>query len=125
MSDVPTLAAKFSSQDLDTLLEAMDEWERVGGEQLNFIKMLENIPDLAFADLPPEMKDAFEKYKQQQMGKKREIEKSRKVRGEKATLLKAKLILLLQRAAANRLAGDGPDGEELELEPPSGPVSPS
>ena len=117
-----TLESDFESPDLDVLLEAMDEWEKVGGEALQIIKFLKDFPaDLMLKDAPEEVMEAFQHFKKNHLSKEREVLSKRKLRGERATLLKAKIILMKQEAAMDRLGDPGDLGDPIPDPPATDP----
>jgi hypothetical protein len=88
MSD---LTSKFTREDLETLLEAMSDWESLGNHEFHVLQMIKN------AAMPPEDHEAFEQFlqiKEHFRKREKEIIASREVRQEKAVFLKAKLMLV-------------------------------
>ena len=86
-----TLESKFSRADIDTLIGSVDEWETSGNQEYHLLNMVKSAP------MPPEDHEAFEMMshiKEHFLKREREIKESRETRQEKATLLKAKLMLV-------------------------------
>jgi len=84
------LTSKFTKQDIETLLEAMDYWEITGNHEYHVLTMIKNAP------MPPEDHEAFEamlQIKNYFQSKEKDIIASRSVRQEKSIFLKAKLMM--------------------------------
>ena len=87
------LDKKFTKQDIETLIGAMDDWEMVGNQEYHVLHMIKNAP------MPPEEHeafDAFSKIKNYFRNREKDILASRSVRQEKAIFLKAKLLMIRQ-----------------------------
>lgn len=87
------LEKKFNNQDIETLIEAMEDWEAVGNQEYHILSMIKSAP------MPPSDHEAFEYMDQiKQYFKKREkdIMASKSIRQEKSIFLKAKLLMLRQ-----------------------------
>lgn len=87
------LDKKFTRQDIETLIEAMGDWEMVGNHEYHVLTMIKNAP------MPPENHEAFEamqQIKEYFTNREKDILASRSVRQEKAIFLKAKLLMLRQ-----------------------------
>lgn len=85
------LTSKFSKEDLETLIEAIGDWELMGSQEFNFLSMIEDAP------MPPEDHEAFkvmQSIRDHYRAKKQQILDNRSVRQEKAVFLKAKLMLI-------------------------------
>ena len=85
------LSSKFGRDDLETLIEAIGDWELLGNQEFNFLQMIEGSP------MPPEDHEAFETFKQIKQHyreKKQDIVGNRAMRQEKAVFLKAKLMMV-------------------------------
>ena len=85
------LSSKFSKIDIETLIEAIGDWELLGNQEFNFLKMIEGAP------MPPEDNEAFEvmnNIKNHYKKKKSQILDHRELRQEKAVFLKAKLMMV-------------------------------
>lgn len=85
-----SLDSKFTQKDLETLIEAMGDWESLGNHEFHVLQMVKNIP------MPPEDHEAFEfiqKLKEHFRNREREINDSRRDRQEQAVFLKAKLMM--------------------------------
>ena len=86
-----TLESKFSRNDIDTLIDSMSDWEALGNQDYHLLNMVKNAP------MPPEDHEAFEmmqNIKDHFLKREREIKESRETRQERATFLKAKLMLV-------------------------------
>jgi hypothetical protein len=93
------LDKKFTRQDVETLIEAMGDWEMVGNHEYHVLTMIKNAP------MPPENHEAFEamaQIKDYFQNREKDILASRSVRQEKAIFLKAKLLMLRQDVDAGQ-----------------------
>jgi hypothetical protein len=94
------LNTQFNRSDLDTLIEAMGDWEMVGNQEFHALQYINQIP------LPEEDDDSYEPIKQMKdffRKREKEIKASRVIRQEKAVFLKAKLMLLRQDLGIDKL----------------------
>lgn len=94
------LNTNFTKEDIETLIEAMGDWEYQSSQDYILLNMLKKMP------MPTEdhASHAFmQDLRQQYLDREREILRNRDVQQEKAVLLKAKLILARQDASINRL----------------------
>jgi len=86
------LSSKFSRPDVETLIEALGDWELVGTQDYSLLQMIEQSP------MPPEEnEEAYEmvrQVKEHYRNRKKEILANRAMRQEKAIFLKAKLMLV-------------------------------
>lgn len=98
--------ADLSLDDCKFLIEILQEWEQ-GGEcsKLEFIQSLKSIsiPDILPDELREHIEPALEKVKKDMLPQEREVKHGAEVRREKATLLRAKLIILSQSLTADKL----------------------
>jgi hypothetical protein len=88
---MPDLSCKFTRDDIETLIEAMGDWEMLGNHEFHVMSMIKNAP------MPPEDHEAYEalaQIKEHFQNRERDIMASRAVRQEKAVFLKAKLMLV-------------------------------
>lgn len=95
-----SLDSKFSREDLETLIEAMGDWESLGNHEFHVLQMVKNIP------MPPEDHEAFEfigKLKEHFRNRERDIKDSRVTRQEKSVFLKAKLMLVRKDLGISQL----------------------
>jgi hypothetical protein len=86
-----TLESKFSRHDIETLIESMSDWETLGNEEFHILNMVKSAP------MPPEDHEAYEmmrSIKDHFSKREMEIKENRGMRQERATLLKAKLMLV-------------------------------
>jgi hypothetical protein len=103
------MAVDFTDSDLDTILDALDEMERKDAEYLPSIeKLLKILPEPS----DPELHRAYGEFRKDMAKQEKKLKQEKKIRREKITLLKAKIIMLQQERAIDRL-GD-PDPEESE-----------
>jgi len=87
------LEKKFNNKDIETLIEAMEDWEVVGNQEYHILSMIKSAP------MPPDDHEAFEYMEQiKHYFKKREkdIMANKAMRQEKSIFLKAKLLMLRQ-----------------------------
>ncbi len=120
-----TLDSRFSREDLETLIEAMGDWESLGNHEFHVLQMVKNIP------MPPEDHEAFEfigKLKEHFRNRERNINESRLTRQEKAVFLKAKLMMARKDLGINQLfdmAAEAAANEPYEAEtvPPESGMS--
>jgi len=96
------LDGEFTPQDLDTLLDALDEWETKDVELLELIEKLKHIPDPP-EDANEQYRETFLEFKKQMLSQEPKARSNKKQRREKAVLLKAKIILINQSRAADKL----------------------
>jgi hypothetical protein len=88
---MPELSSKFTRRDLETLIEAVGDWELVGSQEFIFLQQVKEMP------LPPEDHEAFEickRTKEYYLQRERAILLSREQRAEDAVFLKAKLMMI-------------------------------
>jgi hypothetical protein len=91
---------KFTKEDLDTLVEAMGDWEMMGNHEWHTLNMIKQVP------LPPEDHEAHEAIKQIKehfAQREKDIVATRAIRQEKAVFVKAKLMLARQDLGINQL----------------------
>lgn len=97
MSD---LSSKFSRDDIETLLEAMSDWEAIGSQEWHMMQAIKNAP------MPPEDHEAYEIFshvKDYFRKREKDIKESRITRQERAVFLKAKLMLVRRDMGINQL----------------------
>jgi hypothetical protein len=85
------LTSKFTREDIETLIEAMGDWEALGNHEFHIMSMIKSAP------MPPEEHEAFEAWsqiKEHFRNRERDIMASRAVRQEKAVFVKAKLMMV-------------------------------
>lgn len=86
-----TLEGKLNANDIEILIESVDSWETSGNRDFHIMNMVKN------AMMPDRDDDSYEFIKQVKdhfISREREIKADRSLRQEKATLLKAKLMLM-------------------------------
>lgn len=94
------IEGKLTSEDVEVLIESMDYWETTGNREFHIMEMFRNMP------LPEPDHEAFEPIKEAKKyfaGRERDIKADRALRKEKATILKAKLMLMRQDMAVDRI----------------------
>ena len=94
------LVSRFTRQDIETLLEAMGDWETMGNQEYHFLQLIKSAP------MPPQDHEAYEAFKSIKKHFKRreeQIKFEREVRKENATLLNAKLIMTKRKVSVNEL----------------------
>lgn len=95
-----TLNSTFSAQDVDTLIEAVGDWEQLGMGEYHMLQMVRQIPNL------PEDHEAHEyvkHLKEQFENRRQEIEATRRTRQERSVFLKAKLMLIRQDMTVDQI----------------------
>lgn len=119
-----TLDTRFNRDDLETLIEAMGDWESLGNHEFHVLQMVKSMP------MPPEDHEAFEmvqRLKDHFRGREKDIKDSRVTRQEKAVFLKAKLMLVRKEVGINALFDMAAQASETEREretvPPEAGVS--
>ena len=104
-----TLNSNLTTEDLEVLIEAMDEWEHIGNGDFAVMMYAKNIP------LPSENEESYEavkKLKEHFVDNEKKIILARDVRREKATFLKAKLLMGRQEIGVNRFFEEGTQNHE-------------
>jgi hypothetical protein len=94
------LSSKFSRDDIETLLEAMNDWETLGGQEFHLMNIVKSTP------MPPEYHEAYEMVsmiKEHYAKREKDIKESRITRQERAVFLKAKLMLVRRDMSVNQL----------------------
>lgn len=94
------LISKFSVYDIETLIEAMGDWEMVGNHDFHVLNMIKNAP------MPPEDHEAYEVMSQIKdvfRAREKDILASRSLRQEKAIFLKAKLLMVRSKLTSGQL----------------------
>lgn len=112
------LNSTFTREELETLIEAIGDWELLGNQEYNFSQMIKSAP------MPPEDHEAFEimnQIKEHFRSREKEINDSREVRQEKAVFLKAKLMLVRRDLAIDKLF-DFAKNTNLSEEPAEAPA---
>ena len=95
-----SLDSKFTRNDVDTLIEAMGDWESLGNQEFHVLNMVKNAP------MPPEDHEAHEymaQLKDHFKRREKEIKDNRVTRQEQAVFLKAKLMLIRRDMAVEQL----------------------
>lgn len=94
------LTSKFSRDDIETLLEAMNDWETLGGQEFHLMNMVKSAP------MPPEDHEAYDMVaaiKEHFQKREKDIKDSRVTRQELAVFLKAKLMLVRRDMSIDQL----------------------
>lgn len=95
-----TLDSSFTREELETLIEAMGDWEMLGNQEWSFAQLLKSAP------MPPEDHEAYDvmhQIKDHFKNREKEINASRAMRQETAVFLKAKLMLARRDCDINKL----------------------
>lgn len=94
------LSSKFTRDDVETLIEAMNDWESLGNQEYHILQMIKNAP------MPPddhEAHEAMNQIKEHFRRREKDIMRSRDVRQERAVFLKAKLLLVRKDLGLSQL----------------------
>lgn len=94
------LEGKLTPEDVEVLIESMDFWETSGNREFHIMQMFKNMP------LPEQDHEAYEPVKEAKnyfAARERDIKADRSLRKEKATILKAKLMLMRSDMAVDRV----------------------
>lgn len=97
---MPELSSKFTRDDVETLIEAMGDWEMLGNHEFNLMNMVLQAP------MPPEDHEAFDTFQQIKNHfkvRQQEILDHRMDRQEKAIFLKAKLLMVRRELAVGEV----------------------
>ncbi len=92
--------SRFSRSDIETMIEAVGDWESLGNNEFHALQMVKNIP------VPPEDHEGYEyiqNLKDYFRRREKEINDSRMTRQEKAVFIKTKLMLARRDSAVNEL----------------------
>lgn len=95
-----SLTSALDKNDLETLVEAMNDWETIGNHEFHVMNLVKNVP------IPPDDHDSHEfivNIKDHFKQREKDIKATRAVREEKAVLLKAKLMLIKRDMGINQL----------------------
>lgn len=118
----------FSDQEIDILLDALDIYEKTKSpDDLEYVRMRE-VADVLEGQLKRQVDieseeisheaisfvNALSSFKKEMILKEKEAISAKKLMREKITLLKAKLILLLQDRAVDSLFEDNRNGDKNE-----------
>lgn len=100
------LVSSFTPEEMDTMIEAMGDWELVKSQNFFVMKRVEEAPlppETAEGEGVAEYREFLLGLKQQFAEQKKEIELTRKNRQEIAVFIKAKLMLNRRDMAVDRL----------------------
>lgn len=114
------LSSKFSREDLETLLEAMSDWEAIGSQEWHMMQSIKSAP------MPPEDHEAYEIFshvKDYFRKREKDIKESRITRQERAVFLKAKLMLVRRDMAVDQLFEMATEATPVRAEAASVPVA--
>jgi hypothetical protein len=106
------LVSKFGMYDIETLIEAMGDWEMVGNHDFHVLNMIKNAP------MPPEDHEAYEvmsQIKEVFRAREKDILASRSLRQEKAIFLKAKLLMVRSKLTSGQLFDMSENAEVAKL----------
>lgn len=104
MADKPedfTIPAEFTKEDLKTILESLEDWEGKD-DMLSTIQKLKQMRNPEEGEVPDDFREAFISFRTHLLNQEGEARNNREIRCERATLLKAKIILINQRRAAEK-----------------------
>jgi hypothetical protein len=117
------LDSALSREDLETLIEAMGDWEAVENHEFHLMSAVKSAP------MPSEDHEQYELVKQLKdyyKNREKQIKETRKVRQEKAIFTKAKLMLMRQDLGIGQLFNpplvDSPLSDEGEAVVEAAPV---
>lgn len=113
-----SLDSALTPEDLQTLIEAMNDWETIGNSEYMVMNHVKSMP------MPPEDHEAFEYIKQvKEMFAQREkdIKTTRELRMEKAIFVKAKLMLAKRDQGISKLFAEA-SNPVIETTPQSQPL---
>jgi hypothetical protein len=95
-----TFDSRFNRDDIETLIEAMGDWEMVGNHDFHLLTMIKNAP------MPPEDHEAYDVMNQIKdvfRSREKDILASRALRQEKSIFLKAKLLMVRGEVGIDKL----------------------
>jgi hypothetical protein len=113
-----TLDSSFTREELETLIEAMGDWEMLGNQEWSFAQLLKSAP------MPPTDHEAFDvmhQIKEHFKNREKEINASRAMRQETAVFLKAKLMLARRDCDINKLFDFASSSIDVEKTPSKKP----
>jgi len=96
-----TIPAEFTKEDLKTILESLEDWEAKDG-LLYTIEKLKQMRNPEEGEVPDDFREAFVSFRTYMLNQEGEARMNKELRRERATLLKAKIILMNQRKAAEK-----------------------
>lgn len=103
------LSADFTDQDLDLVFDLLDSWERQPQSELSMVQMLQQSPlGKMMEGMPEGMQQSYGEFNNMLSSKEKQIKDTVQVRKERATLLKAKILLLKQTRAIDKLCNESP-----------------
>lgn len=109
--------SKFTPQELDVLLDALDLYEQKKSAEVSDYQRIRTVSEIIEAHArhctncqEKEVASAMRGIREELAGKEKDAEQNKKVLRERVTLLKAKLIMLQQSDAADRVLKDASDG---------------
>ncbi len=97
-----TLQAALNMSDVETLLEAVADWENLGNQDYFMMQQVKNMP------IPSEEENEYlhkvlTSLKQHFADQEKSIKMARQIREEKSVFVRAKLLMIKQSVAANML----------------------
>jgi len=104
------LTSKFNIYDIETLIEAMGDWEMMGNHDFHVLQMIKNAP------MPPEDSEAFDvmhQIKEVFRSREKDILAGRAMRQEKAIFLKAKLLMVRSKLTSGQLFDMGENSDAV------------
>lgn len=116
------LSSKFDRNDVETLIEALGDWEMSGNHDYAFMQAVEDAP------MPPEDNEAYDivvRMKDYYRERKQNILDHRAARQETAVFLKAKLMMVRKAMGISDLFNMETETEAIPVAPiPVAPVAP-
>lgn len=104
------LTSKFNIYDIETLIEAMGDWEMMGNHDFHVLQMIKNAP------MPPEDSEAFDvmnQIKEVFRSREKDILAGRAMRQEKSIFLKAKLLMVRSKLTSGQLFDMGENSDAV------------
>jgi MarR-like DNA-binding transcriptional regulator SgrR of sgrS sRNA len=97
-----TIKGDFTKDDMQTILDALESWEAKDLELLETIEKLKHMNTPEEGEVPENFRESFCSFRTHMLNQESRAKKDREIRREKCTLLKAKIILMNQRKAAEQ-----------------------
>lgn len=114
-----TLSSSLDRADVETLIEAMGDWEAIGNHEFHVMNMVKSAP------IPPEDHEAHEfitNIKSHFKEREKDIKATREVRQERAIFTKAKLALIKRDLGVNELFENAQQDDLIEKAPKKGGI---
>lgn len=94
------IKSTFNLEDIDTLLQAMDDWELLGNQEYHVSQMVKSMP---MVDEDHEAFEVMSQIKDHYRRREKDILASRQDRQEQAVFLKAKLMMVRREVKVNQV----------------------